>query len=125
MKEIKEPHLKKVMLEPVQLSIEPQTRLLLVQQGDNTIRMTRDQVNNLKRLRENEFEDNVFTSTIKPTNRFQKNDAGSIIASCVNDYGDDTVVIQNTKRYDDLARITAFVDQNKARIAWSRDFRRR
>lgn len=122
---MKEPHLKKVMLEPVQLSIEPQTRLLLVQQGDNTIRMTRDQVNNLKRLRENEFEDNVFTSTLKPINRFHKNDAGSIIASCVNDYGDDTVVIQNTKRYDDLARITAFVDQNRTRIAWSRDFRRR
>lgn len=125
MKEIKEPHLKKVMLEPVQLSIEPQTRLLLVQQGDNTIRMTRDQVNKLKRLRENEFEDNVFTSTLKPTNKFQKNDTGSIIASCVNDYGDDTVVIQNTKRWDDLARITAFVDQNKTRIAWSRDFKRR
>lgn len=128
MKEIKDvqgPQLKKVMLEPVQISIEPISRMLLIKQGENEIRLTRDQVNNMTRLRNHEYESDVFTSTITPRNKFQLADNGNIIATCKNDYSDDTIVIQNTKRYDDLQRIINYVDRNKPRIAWARDFRRK
>ena len=39
------------LLQPVQLSIEPQTRLLLVKQGENVIKLTRDSVSKLEKLR--------------------------------------------------------------------------
>jgi hypothetical protein len=42
-------------LTPVQMAVEPQTRLLVVTQGENVIKLTRDDVNSLQKLRNGEF----------------------------------------------------------------------
>ena len=40
---------------PVQLSIEQGTRLLVIKQGDNEVKLTREDINGLKKLREGGF----------------------------------------------------------------------
>lgn len=42
--------LKVTELKPVQLSIEPKTRLLVVKQGENEVKISRDSVVNMKKL---------------------------------------------------------------------------
>ena len=117
--------LKTIDLNPVQLSIEPKTRLLVVKQGDNMVKITRDSVINMKKLREGGFESNVFTSTLSPRNRFTMAENGSITIVCKDDYEDNIVLIANHKKLDDLKRIQDFVDKNRARIAWEREFKGR
>ena len=117
--------LKKIELNPVQLSIEPKTRLLVIKQGDNEVKLTRDGVIGLKKLREGKFESGVYTSTLLPRNRFTVAENGTITVVCKDDWEDNTVVIANHKKLDDLQRINEFVDKNKARIAWERDFKSR
>ena len=117
--------MKKVELDPVRLSIEPKTRLLVVEQDGNEIKLTRNQVNNLRKLREGAFEDNVFTSTIIPRNRFQMDANGGIVASCLNEISNDNVTIKRHRKKDDLQRIFDYVEKNKGRIAWDRDFKGR
>lgn len=115
--------LKKVSLDPVRLSIEPKTKLLVIEQDGNEIKVTRNQVNNLRKLREGSFDGNVFTSTIIPRNRFQMDANGSIVATCINEYNNDTVTIKRHRKVDDLQRIFDYVEKNKGRIAWDRDFK--
>lgn len=117
--------LKKIELNPVQLSIEPTTRLLVVKQGDNEIKLTRDSVIGMKKLREGKFEGDVYTSSLLPRNRFKMAENGSITITCKDDYEDNVVFIANHKKLDDYQRIQDFVDKNRARIAWDREFKRR
>ena len=117
--------LRKVDLNPVQLSIEPKTRLIVVKQGDNEVKISRDSVINMKRLREGQFETNAFISSLVPRNRFTVAENGTITIVCKDDWSDNTVVIANHRKLDDLQRIQEFVDKNKGRIAWEREFRGR
>ena len=118
-------------LQPVQLSIEPQTRLLLVKQGENVIKLTRDCVAKLEKLRKGELKDiggrtlDRFTTKLVPLNRCVLAENGYISISCIDEYESNSVVIANHKKLDDLQRILDFVDKNKARIAWDKDFRGR
>lgn len=116
-------NLRKIDLNPVQLSIEPQTRLLVLKQGPNEVRITRDSVINMKKLRNGEIEANAFTSTITPRNRFSLTENGTILIVCKDEWEDNTVMIANHKKLDDLQRIQDFVDHNRAKIAWEREFR--
>ena len=118
-------NLKKIDLNPVQLSIEPQTKLLVIKQGDNEVRFTRDGVIGLKRLREGFYKEGVYTSQLIPRNRCTVTENGTITISCKDDWSDNVVVIANHKKLDDLERIQQFVDKNKARIAWEREFKGR
>jgi len=115
--------LKKIELNPVQLSIEPKTRFLVLKQGDNTVRITRDSVINMKKLREGKIESMAFTSTLTPRNRFSVDENGNITVVCKDDWENSVVVIANHKKLDDLQRITEFVDKNRTRIAWEREFK--
>ena len=117
--------LRKIDLNPVQLSIEPQTRLLVIKQGTNEVKITRDNVINMKKLREGKIEANAFTSTLTPRNRFSMAENGSILIVCKDEWEDNTVLIANHKKLDDLQRIQDFVDKNRTRIAWEREFKRR
>lgn len=117
--------LKKIELQPVQLSIEPKTRFLVVKQGNNTVKLTRDSVIGMKKLREGKMEDNVYTSTLTPRNRFTVAENGSITIVCKDDYEDNVVFIANHKKLDDLQRIQDYVDKNRSRIAWEREFKGR
>jgi len=119
------------LLQPVQLSIEPQTRLLLVKQGENVIKLTRDSVSKLDKLRKGGLKDvggktlKMFTTKLVPLNRCVLAENGYISITCSDDYESNSVVIANHKKLDDLQRILDFVDKNKARIAWDKDFRGR
>jgi hypothetical protein len=112
-------------LRPVQLSIEPQSRLLLVKQGDNVVKLTRDSVIAMKKLRRGEYKEGVYTSSLVPRNRFQVSENGYISIVCKDDIDSNVVIIANHRKLDDLQRISDFVDKNKTRIAWEREFRGR
>lgn len=118
-------------LQPVQLSIEPQTRLLLVKQGENVVKLTRDCVCKLEKLRKGELKDmggrtlNSYTTPLVPRNRCVLAENGYISITCNDEYESNSVVIANHKKLDDLQRILDFVNKNKARIAWDKDFRGR
>ncbi len=118
-------NLKTIDLHPVQLSIEPQTRLLIVKQGENEVKITRDHVVKMKKLRDGSLPNGCFTSTLLPRNRFTMAENGTITIECKDDWGDNSVTIANHKKLDDLKRIEDFVNKNKARIAWEREFKGR
>ena len=105
-------NLKTIELNPVQLSIEPKTRLL-----DHVIKM--------KKLREGTLPNDCFTSLLLPRNRFTVAENGTITIVCKDEWSDNVVVIANHKKLDDLERIQQFVDKNKARIAWEKEFKGR
>ena len=122
MKEVK---LKKVEIDPVTLSIEPQTRLLLVKQGTNEVKLTRDAVIGLKKLKEGKIESGVFTTSLVPNNRLTVNNEGNITIICKDDWEDNAVILKKHHKVDDYDRLIQFVDSNRARIAWDRDLRGR
>lgn len=117
--------LKKVELNPVQLSIEPKTRLLVIKQGDNEVKIARDSVVKMKKLREGRIEAMAFTSLLTPRSRFSVAENGTITIVCKDDWSDNVVVVANHKKLDDLQRIEEFVDKNRGKIAWEREFKGR
>lgn len=93
-----------------------------VKQGDNAVYLTKNDVNALKMLKEGKFEDNVYTGYTLPRVRYAlMKDNNSILATCSDD-GHDDVVVMSPKT---LKRIINFRDENRPRIAWDRDFRRK
>lgn len=118
-------NLRTIDLKPVQLSIEPKTRLLVLKQGDNEVKITRDHVIKMKKLREGTLPNGCFTSLLVPRSRFTMAENGDITIVCKDDWEDNVVYIANHKKLDDLQRIQDFVDKNKARIAWEREFKGR
>ena len=117
--------LKKIELGPVQLSIEPKTHLLVIKQGTNEVKFTRDAVFGMKRVHDGKIESGVYTSTILPRNRITASENGSISIICKDDWEDNVVVLKKNKKIDDYQRVLDFVDKNKATIAWDREFRGR
>lgn len=117
--------LKKIELEPVQLSIEPKTRLLVIKQGKNEVKFTRDAVIGMKKVSEGKIESGVYTSTILPRNRITASENGSISIICKDDWEDNIVVLKRYKKIDDYQRVLDYVDNNRAKIAWDREFRGR
>lgn len=112
-------------LHPVQLSIEKPSRLLLVKQGDNVVKLTRDSVIAMKKLREGFYKDGIYTSQLIPRNRFTVTENGNIVITCKDEFESSVVSIANHKKLDDLQRILDFVEKNKTKIAWEREFRGR
>ena len=110
-------NLKTIELNPVQL--------LVVKQGDNEVKITRDHVIKMKKLREGTLPNDCFTSLLLPRNRFTVAENGTITIVCKDEWSDNVVVIANHKKLDDLERIQQFVDKNKARIAWEKEFKGR
>lgn len=111
-------------LNPVQLSIEPKTKLLVLRQNDNEVKLTRNDVNDMKKLRKGLFDLNSFCSSLIPRKRFSMDENGSITISCKDTWEDNTVTLTNHKKLDDLQRVIDFVEGNKPYIAWERDFGR-
>jgi hypothetical protein len=117
--------LKMVELSPVQLEIEPKTRLLLIKQGSNEVKLGRESVMAMRKLREGKYESGVYTSSLVPRNRFTVAENGTISIVCKDDFESNAVVVANHKKLDDLKRIEEFVNKNKGRIAWEREFKGR
>ena len=116
-------------LNPIQITLDKRSRLLQLKQGENVVRITRDCVNKLEKLRKGELKDiggktlNSFTTKLVPLNRCVLAENGYISISCKDEWEDNVVIIANHKKLDDLQRIIDFVDKNKTRIAWDRDFK--
>ena len=110
---------------PVDIGIDRKTRLIVVKQGEQTIRLTKDQVSVLNRLRKGEMPNDGYITTTLPRTRFKvMND--DMISMCSDDGSEkNLIILKRTRKYDDLERITAFMEANRPRIAWSRDFKKR
>lgn len=117
--------LKKIKLNPVQLTIEPKTHLLILKQGNSEVKITRDSVINMRKLRNGVFEDNCFTSQITPRNKFTMSENGTITIVCKDDIMTDAVIITKHRKLDDLERVENYVEHHKPYIAWERDFKRK
>ena len=113
--------LKKFSNEQITLGIHPTTRMLSIKQGDNVIHMTRDQVNGLKGLKDGKYETNTYTSWLSPRNQFKLQPTGCILAEYTDEYNQATILI-NSRGFKG---ILDYVEANKGRIAWDREFRRR
>ena len=113
--------LKQIALEQIQLGIHPTTKMLSIKQGDNVIHLTRDQVIGIKKLKEGNFETNIYTSKLAPRNTFKLTDTGAIIASCNDQYHEATILI-NRLGYKGILN---YVDAKKAVIAWDKDLKRK
>jgi hypothetical protein len=127
-------NLSNLNLNPVQLSIEQGTRLLLVKQGDNVVKLTREDINGLQKLHDGGFNEigpkgekllGGYITKLVPKSRCTVDENGSITITCKDEWEDNVVFIANHKKLDDLARIQQFVDKNKGRIAWAREFKGR
>ena len=68
---------------------------------------------------------NSYTTQIVPRSRCTVAENGYISISCKDEYESSSIVIANHKKLDDLQRILDFVDKNKSRIAWAKEFRGR
>ena len=121
-------------LKPVQLSIEPQTRLLSIKQGDNEVKLTREDINGLQKLRNGDFNEigpkgekllGGYITKLVPKSRCTVDENGSITIICKDEWENNVVVIANHKKLDDLARIQQYVNKNKSRIAWAKEFKGR
>ena len=121
-------------LTPVQMAIEPQTRLLVVTQGENIIKFTRDDVNNLQKLRNGEFNEigpkgekllGAFRTKLIPQSRCTVDENGNISIVCKDEYENNSIVLANHKKLNDLQRVLDFVKKHNSRIAWSKEFRGR
>lgn len=119
-------------LTPVQMAVEPQTRLLVVTQGNNTIKLTRDDVNNLQKLRNGEFNEigpkgekllGAFRTKLIPQSRCTVDENGNISIVCKDEYENNSIVLANHKKLNDLQRVLDFVKKNNSRIAWAKEFR--
>lgn len=95
-------------------------RMIQVSQGENTIYLTKNDVNALRMLKEGQF-DGTYTSNIKPCVRYTLLKDGSILAVCKDVAHDDAVYI-STKT---LKMITEFRDNNRPRLAWDKELTRR
>ena len=112
--------LKNISLPPVQLSTNKATRFLTVKQGDNEISLSREAINNLKKLRNGGFETNMFSSQMLK-NKFSMDAEENVTVTC----NEDTIVLRKTKRYDDVQRVLDYTEKHKRYLAWERDFKRR
>jgi len=112
--------LKNISLAPVQLSTSKLTKFLTVKQGDNQVDLSREAINNLRKLRNGGFDTNAFSSQMLK-NKFSMDTDDNVTVTC----NEDTVILRKTKRYDDVQRILDYTEKHKRFIAWERDFKRR
>ena len=112
-------------LSPVQISIDKLTGMLELKQGQNKVKLTRDDVFNMGKLYQGKFDANGFTSSVISHQHFAVDPDGIITISCQDEYENTTVFVKKHRKTHDLERIQEFVNHNKGRIAWDRDFRGR
>ena len=105
----------------IELSIEPKTHVIVISQGDNEVKVTKDQVNSLRMLKEGtKYPDGVFTTKF-PSNRFEKRDNDIIVASAVSEFND-SIVMLNSAQVDKIVR---YMDKNRPYVTWERDLVRK
>jgi len=136
MTELEEPKLKKVSLDSaVKLSIEPKTRLLLIRQGDNEVKLTRDAIIGMRKLHDGENSNEAYVSPLIPRSRFTVAQDGSVSIVCKDEWESNVILLKkHTKEktilgkkvmlpIDDYQRVLDYVDSNKTRIAWAKEFK--
>lgn len=113
----------KITNEPVAITIERPTKMLLIKQGDSQIRMTKNDVNRLQMLRDGRY-DGFINSITNYRFRLQPDKKSILVTSTENT--DDAVYLTERKRGgDDVVRIQTFRDNNRPRIAFDADIKHR
>lgn len=112
----------KIVNEPVTLSIEPMTRLISVKQGTNEATLSKNDVNVVDGLY-NGTRTDAYTSTVTGLH-FSRTPEGVLIT---NDEQECAVLLKKRKKGagNDIFRIKNFMEANRPKIAWDRDFRYR
>ena len=111
----------KITREPVTISIERPTKLLLVKQGESEIKMTKNDINCLKMLKEGKIDGGFVGKVTKYRYRLQPDGVSVLVTSPE----DETAVYLSTyKRSDDFKRIESFRDKNRPRLAFDGDLKR-
>lgn len=105
----------------INLSIEYPSHVIVISQGDNQIKVTKDQVNDLRMLKEGtKYPDGVFTAQF-PSNRYEKHDNGNIVVKALSEFNDGIIVL-NPSQVDKVVR---YMDKNRPKITWTRDLIRK
>lgn len=97
---------------PINLSIEPISRLVLVRQGNNSIKLTVEQINGLKRLKMCEIE--TYQSKVKPKNSFKLLKNFNILAKCIET---NSIILFDTNERKDIDILANFLENNRGKIA--------
>ena len=112
--------MERIVNEPIMLSIEPITRLILVKQGTNEATLSKNDVNVVDGLFSGVRTDN-YVSNVTGC-RFSKTEGGVIITNA-----EQTLLLKKRKKGagNDILRLKNFMEVHRPQIAWDRDFRRR
>jgi len=114
-------NLTRINVGDISLSINPHTRTISLKQGDDVIEMTRDQVIGLRKLKNREFETNVYTAQVFPHNTFKLLPSGIVTVDCKESFNSASLTLNAIA----CKSIAQFTENNKGRIAWDRDIKRR
>ena len=95
MTELETPQIKKVSLDSaVKLSIEPKTRLLIIKQGDNEVKLTRDAIVGMRKLHDGENENEAYVSPLIPRSRFTVEKDGSVSIICKDEWESNIILLK-------------------------------
>lgn len=101
---------------PKSIYLTVDRRLMVVEQNSKKIKLTKDQVNDIRMLRDGvKYTEGVFTSKF-PENRFEKIGKNSILATSME--SQESITLDNAQ----IDKIVRFMDKNRPRLAWTRDF---
>ncbi len=111
---------KSIINVPIKTNLEPKSRLVLIQQGSNTIKVTVEQIAALKELREGKAEN--YRSRMKPHNKFKLMKNFNILGEC--EETDSIIYFQCNEERDDVKTLCDFLENNRGNIARERDFKK-
>lgn len=94
-------------------------RMVVVQDEDKTIFLSKDQINAMRMLQEGQY-DGQYSARIYPYNRFKLQNDKSIVVSAMAENDDTTIHLSNKI----IKRIYQFRDNNRPKLLWEREMRR-
>lgn len=104
---------------PIKLNIEPISRLVTVEQGDNSMVLTYEQITALKALSEGSIE--TYISTVKPINKFKLLKNYTILVEC--NETNSTFYLRADDKRNDIEQLLVLQESNKGCIARNKDIK--
>ncbi len=115
--------MKQITNVPISISIEPKTRFMVLKQGENEVRITKDDAYFIKCTGKGENPES-YTSGVTGCHFAtcgEEGKKGVIISD-----NENTVLLKKRKKgKNDFYNVEQYVEKNRPRIAWNRDFRYR
>ena len=115
--------MKQIVNAPVSISIEPKTNFMVLKQGENEVKITKNDAYFIKCVGNGENPDS-YVSGVTGFNFSTCGEEGKRGVLISNE--ENTVLLKKRKKADnDLKAVEEYVNKYRAKIAWDRDFRRR